>query len=125
MKKVNTPSKSAPEQEGFLSLAGKALSVLGEDIVEGKDKMMEVASEKFTAIKKTIKKITHKKAAPARKAKKKAAPVKKKVVAVRKKVVAVRKKGVPVKKKASAAKKKAASPKKAVRKSVAPGKKKR
>jgi hypothetical protein len=108
MKKATKATKPAQAEEGFLSLAGKALSVLGEEIVEGKDKVMEVASEKFTAIKKTINKITHKKTATARKAKKKTATVKKKVATAKKPAAPARK---PVKK--------------AARKTVAAGKKKR
>lgn len=84
MKKTTQPTTAAHNKKGFMALAGEAFHVLGEEIIEGKDKMMEVASEKFTAVKKAIKKATHKKAAPARrtvkkvakKAAKKAAPKK-------------------------------------------------
>jgi hypothetical protein len=73
MKKTTQPATAARNRKGFMALAGEAFHVLGEEIIEGKDKMMEVASEKFTAVKKAIKKATHKKAAPARRTVKKAA----------------------------------------------------
>jgi hypothetical protein len=71
---MQTPTKktrAAHNGKGFLALAGEALSVLGEEIVEGKDKVVEVAAEKFTAVKKAVKKFAHKKT-PARSVKKKA-----------------------------------------------------
>jgi len=85
MKKVK---KEQPEHshdgKGFLELAGEAVAVLGEEIVEGKDKIVEVASEKFTAMKKAIKKFRKKKVTSARSAKK--TPVKKAVKKAVKKV---------------------------------------
>jgi hypothetical protein len=76
MKKTKKENPTASHDgKGFLTLAGEAISVLGEEIVEGKDKFVAAASEKFTEVKKAIKKATKKKAAPARK--KKVAAVKK------------------------------------------------
>ena len=80
MKKTKQPAPPAQKDKGFLALAGEAFHVLGEEILEGKDKVVEVASEKFTAVKKAIQKVTHKNTAPTRgkvnKAVKKAAPKK-------------------------------------------------
>jgi uncharacterized membrane protein len=73
MKKTTQPAKQIHKEKGFLALAGEALHVLGDDIIEGKDKVVEAASEKFAAVKKTINKITHKKAAPVKRTVKKAA----------------------------------------------------
>jgi hypothetical protein len=115
MSKSKKAVQPASDEKGFIALAGEAFSVLGHEIMEGKDKVVEVASEKFTAVKKAIKKITHKKAAP----KKKVAPAKKKAVVVKKAVAA--KKVAPKKAVKKAAKKVA---KKAVKK-AAPGKKKK
>jgi hypothetical protein len=110
-KKETPPVTPAHEGKGFLALAGEAFAVLGEEIIEGKDKVVEVTAAKITAVKKAIKKITHKK--PVRPAK----PVKK----------APAKKGAVAKKSAgkSAAgpKKKAAAPKKAAKKGKAAAKK--
>jgi hypothetical protein len=64
------------EGKGFLDLAGEAMKVLGEEIVEGKDKLMDAASEKFESVKKAVKKkFAKKKATP--KPKRKSAPAKK------------------------------------------------
>lgn len=93
MKKTNQTGASAPREKGFFALAGEAFHVLGEEIVEGKDKVVEVAADKFSAVKQAIHKITHKNSAPTRrtvkKVAKKAAPKKAagKVVAASKKVV--------------------------------------
>lgn len=102
MKKAKKTVADKHEGKGLLNLAGEALSVLGEEIIEGKDKLVEAASEKFTSLKKSIKKLTTKKATPKKKAVekkviKKIAPKKvaKKVVAkkaVLKKAVAGKKK---------------------------------
>jgi hypothetical protein len=97
MKKTKQAPAPAHNGKGFFALAGEAFHVLGEEIVEGKDKVVHAASEKFTAVKKSIQKITHKKAAPAVK---KAAP-KKAVKKVASKVAAA-----------------AATPKKAVKKAA-------
>jgi len=81
MKKTTKAVKTAPAGKGFLTLAGEAFHVLGEEIIEGKDKVVEVTSEKFTAVKKAIGKIIHKKAAPkARTSRKAAGKVVKKAV---------------------------------------------
>jgi hypothetical protein len=88
MKKQTQPA--GEHQKGFLALAGEALHVLGEEIVEGKDKVVETASEKFTQLKKAVGKIAHKKKAPAKRAVKKAVkkrPAKKAVTRKAKKVV--------------------------------------
>jgi len=98
MKKIKkTTAESAPGK-GFLELAGEAMTVLGHDILEGKDKLVEVASEKFTDVKKAIKKKFAKKKATVRKTVKKAAKkaVAKKTAVVIKKAV---KKAAPKKKK--------------------------
>ena len=90
-KKESQPAPPAHEGKGFLALAGEAFAVLGEEIVEGKDKVVEVAAAKITAVKKAIKKITHKKAVrPAKSVKKK--PVKKIAKKVAKKKAAPRRK---------------------------------
>jgi F0F1-type ATP synthase epsilon subunit len=100
-KKENVPASH--EGKGFLTLAGEALSVLGEEIVEGKDKLVAAASEKINEVKKAIKKAAKKKAAPARKKKSVAAkkPSKKPVVKTARKA-SVKKKSV---KKSTAGKK--------------------
>jgi hypothetical protein len=112
-KNMSKSKKSAhPEHDGkgFLALAGEALSVLGEDIKEGKDKVVEVAAEKITIFKKAVKRITHKKKAavkkvakkaPAKKVVKKAAAAPKKAVkkAVKKAAKKIAKKAAPAKKK--------------------------
>src|ERR1700733_5871790 len=87
-KKETQPAPADHEGKGFFALAGEAFAVLGEEIVEGKDKVVEVAAAKITAAKKAIGKITHKKAArPAKKASKKASKkVAKKAAAAPKKV---------------------------------------
>jgi hypothetical protein len=101
-KKETQPTPADHEGKGFFALAGEAFAVLGEDIVEGKDKVVEVAAAKFTAVKKAIKKIAHKKAARTSK------PAKKAVKKTVKKAAAAPKK---VAKKAKAAPKKAAKKK--------------
>jgi len=71
--KKQSPSTNEP-QKGFIALAGEALHVLGEEIVEGKDKVVETAAEKFTQLKAAVGKLTHKKkAAPRQVVKKNAA----------------------------------------------------
>lgn len=56
-----------------MELAGEALHVLGEEIVEKKDKVVESAAGKFSQLKKAVSKITHKKkSAPAKRVAKKA-----------------------------------------------------
>jgi hypothetical protein len=109
-KKETKPAPADHDGKGFLALAGEAFTVLGEEIVEGKDKVVEVAAAKITAVKKAIKKITHKRAARAVK------PVKK-----------VSAKKAPAKKAASprkkAAKKTRSAPKKVAKKKTAARKK--
>ena len=53
--------KPAQKEKGFLALAGEAFVVLGEEIIEGKDKVVEVAADKFTAVKKRSKRSPAKK----------------------------------------------------------------
>ena len=111
MKKQTQPTAEA--HKGFLALAGEALHVLGEDIVEGKDKVVETAAEKFTQIKQAVGKITHKKKAPVKRVAKKAArkaPAKK---AAKKAAKKVAKKAVK-----KVAKKKAGTARKPARKSA-------
>jgi hypothetical protein len=89
-KKESQPATPAHEGKGFLALAGEAFAVLGDEIAEGKDKVVEAAGAKITAVKNAIKKIAHKKTArtaksvkkpgkksPAKKSPGKKAPVKK------------------------------------------------
>jgi hypothetical protein len=112
-KKETQPAPADHEGKGFFALAGEAFAVLGEEIVEGKDKVVEVAAAKFTAAKKAINKITHKKTArPAKKAA--ARPAKKAVKKVAKKAAAR-----PVKKAAKKAVKKAVQKAKSAPKKVA------
>ena len=92
--------------KGFLNLAGEAFVVLGAEIVEGKDKVIEVVGEKITTLKSAISHLTHKKKKPAP-AKKKAAPARKKGPPAKKKATPVNKKPAAAKKKAPAVKKKA------------------
>ena len=73
MKKSTTAPKKTNHEKGFIALAGEAFHVLGEEIIEGKDKVLEAASEKLTAVKKTFKNLTHKKAAKPKSTIKKAA----------------------------------------------------
>jgi ribosome-binding protein aMBF1 (putative translation factor) len=90
-KKDTQPAPADHDGKGFFALAGEAFAVLGGEIVEGKDKVVEVAAAKITAAKKAIRKITHKK--PVRAAKKATAkPVKKAVKKVAKKAKAAPKK---------------------------------
>ena len=107
MKKTKASKKVKTNDKGFLELAGEAFSVLGAEIVEGKDKLVEVASEKIEGIKKTIKNLTKKKIAtkkvPLKKVARKAATKKTAVKSAAKKA-GVKK---PISKKAVA--KKAAS----------------
>jgi|SRR5580704_2144140 hypothetical protein len=104
MKKTKKETtKESHEEKGFLDLAGQAMTVLGHEIVEAKDVIMEAASEKLTAVKKAIKKIGKKAPVAARKAKpqiaKKAAKkVAKKAISSPVKKVA-KKKAIPKKKK--------------------------
>jgi coenzyme F420-reducing hydrogenase alpha subunit len=70
--KKKTPPATEPHK-GFMELAGEALHVLGEEIVEKKDKVVESAAGKFSQLKKAVSKITHKKkSAPAKRVAKKA-----------------------------------------------------
>src|SRR5580658_1623074 len=116
MSKARKETQPAPaadhEGKGFFALAGEAFAVLGEEIVEGKDKVVEVAAAKFTAVKKAIKKIAHKKTARASRPEKKAGTKKVAKKAGAKKVA---KKAVSPAKKAGA-KKAATAPKKAAKK---------
>jgi ribosome-binding protein aMBF1 (putative translation factor) len=75
-KKESQPATPAHQGKGFLALAGEAFAVLGDEIAEGKDKVVEVAGAKITAVKNAINKITHKKTARTAKSVKK--PAKKK-----------------------------------------------
>ena len=121
MKKTKKEAvKETHEDKGFLQLAGEAISVLGHEIVEGKDKLMDAASEKITAVKKAIKKIRKKKAVVVRKAK--ATPVKKTVKKVAKKTV--KKAAAKVVKKAAVKTPKKTAKKKPAKKKVAVKKKK-
>ncbi|HXD78031.1 MAG TPA: hypothetical protein VN616_09510 [Puia sp.] len=66
-------AQTAGRSKGFLALAGEALHVLGEEIVEGKDKVVETATGKFTRLKTAVSRLTHKKGATAKRGVKKAA----------------------------------------------------
>jgi hypothetical protein len=83
MSKAKKPVQPAEQNKGFLKLAGEALSVLGGDIVESKDKVVEVAAEKFTVFREAVGKIVHKKK-PAKPAKKTAAGKKQAKASVKK-----------------------------------------
>lgn len=124
MSKSKKAVQPASEEKGFIALAGEAFSVLGHEIMEGKDKVVEAASEKFTAVKKAIKKITHKKTLAKKAVAKKKAVVVKKVVPAKKAAPArkVAKKKVAPKKVVKKVAKKAV---KKVVKKAAPGKKKK
>jgi hypothetical protein len=76
MSKSKKTAASGHDNKGFLELAGEALSVLGTDIADGKDKVVEVASEKITVFKRAVGNIIHKKS-PAKSSKPKAAVKKK------------------------------------------------
>jgi hypothetical protein len=98
MKKTPKNTKSGPpDGKGFLTLAGEALSVLGGEIAEGKDKVMAAAAEKFTTVKKVISQKLSKKKTPVKK--KRAAPKKAVKKASRKTTAkAVRKPAIKAKK---------------------------
>jgi hypothetical protein len=115
-KKAAQPAPAKHEEKGFFALAGEAFAVLGEEIVDGKDKVVEVAAAKITSVKNAINKITHKKAAkkaPARRASVAKKTVKKAPAPPKK--TAKKAKAAP-KKKAKAAPKKAAKKKAVARK---------
>jgi hypothetical protein len=61
------------DRKGFLALAGEAFHVLGEEIVEVKDKVVAASGDKLTKIKKAVSNLTHKKKVPAKPASKKVA----------------------------------------------------
>ena len=112
-KKVTPPTPPDHEGKGFFALAGEAFAVLGEEIAEGKDKVVDVAAAKITAVKKAINKITHKKAAGASR------PAKKSTIkkAAKKAIVPAKKAGSKLVKGAKkVAKKAAAAPKKVAKK---------
>ena len=88
MKKTKGAASHPHNEKGFLALAGEALHTLGEEIVHGKDKVVEVTAEMFSVVKKAIRKITQKKkpAATDKKSAPKKAGAKKKAVRATKKV---------------------------------------
>jgi hypothetical protein len=98
MTKAKKTTTQPAHEKGFFELAGEAMTVLGHNVLEGKDKLVEVASEKFTDVKKAIKKKFAKKKAVVKKAAKKTV---KKVVIKKSEVV-----NKPVKKVAPKKKKK-------------------
>lgn len=102
MKKTNVQTKQPHDGKGFLALAGEAFQVLGEEIVQGKDKVVKVTSEKFETVKKAIRKVTHKKPGKKTAIPKKAAL--KPVHTTGKLVRKVAKKTAPARKKAAAKK---------------------
>ncbi|HEY4289821.1 MAG TPA: hypothetical protein VGN00_22125 [Puia sp.] len=73
MSKAARSKTNEHDGKSFLNLAGEAFVVLGEDIVEGKHKVVEVVGEKFAAVKSAISNLTHRKKAPKKAAKKKTA----------------------------------------------------
>ena len=105
MKKKTVKKKAVAKAKSAFRIAGEAIGTIGHEIVEGKDKLVEVseaAVEKFNSVKKAIsKKIAKKKIKPA----------------VKKKAVAVKKSAKKIVKKAAKKIKKAA-PKKAAKKRV-------
>lgn len=110
-------SSNTSKEKGFLSLAGEAFVVLGHEIVEGKDKVVEVTAEKITAIKEGVGHLLHSKKATAKKTSKKVAPkkttAKKPAVAVKK---GAAKKAAPAPKKTGTKPVKKTAPKKATKK---------
>jgi DNA-binding protein HU-beta len=85
MQKTKKAAEIPAHEKGFLELAGEAMTVLGHEIVEGKDKLVEVTAETFTAVKKAVKKKFAQKKKPVKKAAKKAVKkVAKKVVSKKK-----------------------------------------
>jgi hypothetical protein len=114
-KKAPQAAKPAHEGKGFLALAGEAFAVLGEEIIEGKDKVVEVAAAKISSVKKAIKKATHKKAVPQSRTAKKA-PAKKAAKKSAGKTTGASKKKAVVAPKKAAKTAKAASKKSAPRK---------
>jgi hypothetical protein len=107
MKKTNKPATQPHNDNGLLARAGEALHVLGEEIVHGKDIVVEAATEKLTVVKKAIRKIMHKKSATAKKK-----PVPKKTVVKKKTVKAAKKIAKKI------AKKSAHTPRKTVKKAA-------
>lgn len=106
MKSKHAVRKVKPKEKSFSRVAGEAIGTIAQGVVEGKDKLVEVAksaAEKFSSIKKAVaKKIGSKKAKKA--VKKKTAAVKKSVrkaakKASRKSTVNTAKKKAPAKKK--------------------------
>ena len=110
MKKKSVKKKVVAEAKSAFRIAGEAIGTIGHEIVEGKDKLVELseaAVDKFKSVKKAIsKKIAPKKVKPA---------AKKKVAAVKKKAATVKKSAKKVVKKVAKKIKKAA-PKKVTKK---------
>jgi hypothetical protein len=103
-KKTATPKATEP-QKTLMEKIGEQASHLKDEIIAGKDHLVEIAEEKFADVKSTIKKYT---------AKKKAV-VKKKSATAKKAPKKVLKKAAPKKKKAAPKKAKKAAKKKAVK----------
>ncbi len=105
MTKKSAKKTVAPEQTSLFRMAGEAIGTIGHEIVEGKDKLVEVsqaAVEKLSSVrkaiskkisKKKIKTVTKKKIAPFKKAAKKI--VKKVAKKVTKKIAKKTKKAAP------------------------------
>ena len=110
MKKKSVKKKVVAEAKSAFRIAGEAIGTIGHEIVEGKDKLVELseaAADKFKSVKKSHQqKDCTKKVKPA---------AKKKVAAVKKKAVAAKKSAKKVVKKVAKKIKKAA-PKKAAKK---------
>jgi hypothetical protein len=103
---MSKSKKTTPQPEhkkGFMELAGEAMHVLGEEIVEGKDKLVAVTVETFTDVKEAVKKKFAKKKPVVKKAAKKVAAKKKavakKAAGVKKALKKIAKKVAPKKKK--------------------------
>jgi hypothetical protein len=99
-KKAASP-KTAEPQKTLMEKIGEQATHLKDEIIAGKDHLVEIAGEKFADVKSTIKKYTAKKKAVAKKpAVKKVAKkiLKKKVAPVKKKVAPKKAKSAPKKK---------------------------
>jgi hypothetical protein len=99
MSKSKKKTQQPDHEKGFIELAGEAMHVLGQEIAEGKDKLVAVTVETFTDVKEAVKKKFAKKKTVVKKAVKKAAPKKKPVVKKSATVKKAEKKVSPKKKK--------------------------
>ena len=106
-------SKKAAKKKTVMEKIGDTASHLKEELVIGKDHLLEMAGSAIDSVKSTIQNITHKKKKPAAKAKKAAAPAVKKSIkrAKPKPAAPAAKKSAPAKKTTKKVAKKATSKK--------------